>query len=131
MSNEKNTGLDAQQLQDILTAVLREARRAPDPTEKELAQIEQDRAIRKENAETILQMLKNKRIDQENCIHMRRDNTTTAVYIANGNYLICQACQAKIRPGSAPENGGDNGDFYNTHLFNRLFQLSQGEATFS
>jgi hypothetical protein len=129
MSTEKSTGINAEDLKDILTTVVREARRAPDPTEKQLAEAEQDKNIRRENGLLVLQMMKNKRAEQEACIHMRRDNTTTGVYIANGNYIICQACQAKIRPGTAPETG-DAGDFYDTHLFNRLFQLGQGEATF-
>lgn len=128
MSNEKST-TDVSAMKDMLVAVLQEARKPLDPTPQQLAQIEQDRLIRKQNAETVLLTIANKRREREACIHMRRDNTTTAVYIASGNYCICQSCQAIIRPGVAPE-GYSGEDFYDTQLFNKLWTLSQDPTIF-
>jgi hypothetical protein len=128
MSTEKSTS-DVAAMKDMLVAVLQEARKPADPTPQQIAQLEQDQAMRKEQGALVLLTLANKRREQEACIHMRRDNTTTAVYIAGGNYIICQHCQAKIRPGVAPA-GDDGQDFYDTPLFNRLWTLSQDPTVF-
>jgi hypothetical protein len=129
MSTEKNVGIDAESMKDMLVAVLAEARKPADPTPEQVAQRAQDLQMRKEQGQLVLQTLANKRREQEDCIHMRRDNTTTAVYIASGNYCICQQCQAIVRPGVAPE-GYSGQDFYDTQLFNRLWTLSQDPTIF-
>lgn len=128
MSTEKSTS-DVAAMKDMLVAVLQEARKPADPTEAQLAEIAQAQQMRKEQGELVRLTIANRRREQEACIHMRRDNTTTGVYIAGGNYIICQHCQGIIRPGVAPE-GYSGQDFYDTQLFNKLWTLSQDPTVF-
>lgn len=114
MSQEKaSVNISNDQLQSMLEAVITAARQAPEPTEAEKAQIAQSLIDRKQQAELVHIQAQNKKAEQEACVHMRRDNTCAAVYVANGNFMICQHCQKIIRPETE------------LTLFNRLFQLSQ------
>lgn len=99
-------------LKEMLVTVLQEARKPADPTPEEAAAKEQDKALRKQTALLALNNQLAKEAEQEACIHQRRYGTTTAVYIQNGNYMICQQCQKKIYPDKE------------TALFNKHFQLS-------
>lgn len=120
--NEQKISMTAEQFESMMSRLLKEARKAPEPTEEELAKIEQDRQSRKEQAQLSLAVMENKRRERMACIHRRKDGTNASVYVPNGHFMICQMCQAVIRPGTAP--AGDLGvDIYDTQLFNELFQL--------
>jgi rRNA-processing protein FCF1 len=119
MSQEKpSVSFTAEQLQEMLRTVLQEARKPADPTPAQIAELEAAQTARKQQAELVLAEAARKKAEQEACIHLRRDGTSTGVYVENGNYIICQQCQAIIRPET------------NLAMFNRLFQLSQSPATF-
>lgn len=125
MEDKKISGVDAAALESVLKTVIAEARK-PVLTEEEVRKRKADQEARERNSAMVREGLEQKKNAQRLCSHMRRDGTTRAVYILNGNYLLCQACQATIRPGEAPA-GYAGMDIYDTNLFNRLFQLSQPE----
>jgi hypothetical protein len=105
---------------DQFLELVKELRKPADPTPEQQAAIEQDKRDRQTQAELSLQIQDNRRAEQEACSHMRTGvwaGTTTAVYVQNGNFLICQQCQKIIRPENEPQ------------LFNRLIQ-SQAQANF-
>jgi hypothetical protein len=110
-ANEKSTGIDADQLQQILATVIAEVRKPAELTEEQKAAKEQDKEMRAQQALLALEIQRNRERDQAACLHQRRDGTTPAVYVANGNYMLCQHCQKIIRPE------------VETELFNRLMQL--------
>ena len=99
-------------LKEMLVSVLQEARKPADPTPEELAARESDREMRKQTALQALGVQQSKIAEQEACVHLRRDGTTTGVYVENGNYIICQQCQKIIRPEKE------------LALFNKLFQMT-------
>lgn len=133
MSEEKGINLNAKQLQDLITAAVTAAvaeTKKPAPlTEQQIAEIQQANDMRLQQRDIVLQEQANKKAAQHACTHMRRDNTCCAVYVQNGNYLICQACQALVRP-DVEEKFRDTASIYDTQLFNRLFQLAATPATF-
>lgn len=116
-ANEKSTGIDADQLQQILSTVIAEVRKPPELTEEQQAAKKQDAEMRAQQALLALEAQRVREREQAACLHQRRDGTTPAVYVADGNYMICQHCQKIIRP----EKEAD--------LFNRLLQL-QNPAVF-
>lgn len=118
MAEKPTVALSGDQLQELITAAIAAAKQPPAPTPEELAQKEQEREMRRQQAELVLLEAENKRRAQEACAHMRRDGSTPAVYVQDGNYIICQHCQKVIRPAAEPD------------LFNKLFQLGQSAATF-
>jgi len=120
--SEQKTGLTAEQMKELMLAMAQELRKPPLPTPEQQAAIDSDKQMRKEQAQLALARMENERRERLACIHRRKDGTNNAVYVPNGHFMICQSCQAVIRPGTAPE--GDLGvDIYNTQLFNELFQL--------
>jgi hypothetical protein len=125
--------LTAEQLQTLITsavtAAVSESRKPAPLTDAQEAEILQANDMRLQQRDLVLQGEANKRALQAACSHMRRDNTCSCVYVASGNYIIDQQCQAIIRPGTAPEGYAGN-DIYDTQLFNRLFQMSESAATF-
>lgn len=133
MSEEKGTNLTAKQLQDLIAAtvaaVVAESKKPAPLTEQQLAEVHQANEMRLQQRDLVLQEQANKKASQNACSHMRRDNTCCAVYVQNGNYLICQACQALVRP-EVPVEQRDQQSIYDTQLFNRLFQLAATPATF-
>lgn len=96
--------LTADQLRELLIEV-----RRPIPTDKEIAEQKDALEARKANAALTLQILEQKKMNQQMCTHLRYDGTVRAVYVQNGDFLICQGCQDVIRR-DRPE------------LFNRLIQ---------
>lgn len=129
MEKEKAAvAITADELKSILSTVIAEARKPPEPTEEEKAVMASEKAMRKQTAEQSLAAMENKRREQAACIHMRRDGSSTAVYVHNGNFFICQQCQAVIHPGVRPEGSDDTMGIYDTQLFNRLFQLQPGDV---
>lgn len=114
--------MSAEQFEAMMLRMAQELRKPPEPTPEQQAAIESDKQTRKEQAQLALARMENERRERLACIHRRKDGTNNAVYVPNGHFMICQSCQAVIRPGTAPE--GDLGvDIYNTQLFNELFQL--------
>lgn len=119
--------LTPKQLQDLITAAVTAAvaeSKKPAPlTDRELAEIEQAQDMRLQQRDLTLAEQARKAADKRACTHMRRDNTCSGVYVANGGYIICQQCQGIIKPAPAPE--GYSGDqIFDTNLFNRLFTLT-------
>lgn len=131
---EQTLTLTATNLKDIIAAAVAESRKPSELEQLELeekkaaqeqkrAQIEQDQQTRRETAEQQLQIMANKRAFQKLCTHKHRKGDThcTFVHDEQGGYVLCQKCQAVIRPGVAPKSY--TGDvIFDTDLFNRLFQ---------
>lgn len=115
--------VDTATLKDLLVTVMEEARK-PVITDEMKRKQAADAEARKSNAALVLAEEEKKRNFQRLCSHMRRDGSTRAVYVVNGNFMICQACQAVVRPGVRPDNYNGR-DIYDNDLFNKLFQLSQ------
>lgn len=122
--------LTAQQLKDLLMAVIAEGRKPAPLTEAQEAAFKQELDMRRDMGLQQLQLIANKRAEQAACSHYRRDNSCSGVFISDGYYIICQQCQAKVRPGVAPDKD-QSGDIYDTNLFNRLFQSTQSPAMFN
>lgn len=122
--NDKTANLTAADLKDILRTVIEEARKPTPPTDKEIAQIEQEQQMRRDQAQLVLNEMENKRRFQRTCTHkhpLRDGGGSHCVYIVDGNYILCQKCQGKIRPEAAPV-GYTGGDIYDVNLFNMLLQ---------
>ena len=87
------------------------------------AQIEQDQQTRRDTAQQQLQILNARKQMQRVCTHKHRDGHTHGVHIVDdiGGFVLCQKCQAVIRPGMAPK-GYTGTVIFDTDLFNRLFQ---------
>ena len=114
--------MSAEQFEAMMLRMAQELRKPPEPTPEQQAAIDSDKQMRKEQAQLALSRMENERRERLACIHRRKDGTNNAVYVPNGHFMVCQSCQAVIRPGVAPE--GDLGvDIYSTQLFNELFQL--------
>lgn len=112
-------------LKDIISsavaAAVAEARKPAPPTDEEKRAIEQKQTDRKEQADLILADIEKKRADQKLCTHKHRNGVGHGVYIQDGNYILCQKCNVKVRPEPAPR-GYKGGDIYDTALFSRMFQ---------
>lgn len=101
-----------------------ETMRNPPLTEKQKADVEQEQQMRLSQAKLVLAEMENKRRTQRMCTHkhpLRDGGGSHCVYIVDGNYILCQKCQGKIRPEAAPE-GYKGGDIYDVNLFNMLLQ---------
>lgn len=104
-----------------LIALVREIKE-PVVTEQMKKEHASQQEARQQEAAQYAEMHANKIAMQLNCTHLRRDGTCRAVFIQNGNYLLCQKCQAVIRQGTAPAKDNAMNAIYDTALFNRLFQ---------
>lgn len=116
MTATASTSITAEQLKDILAAVITEARK-PVQTEKDLRDIKDAQDTRVANAELVKQQAANKKYQQDSCTHMRKDGTCRAVFIKGSGpdvepFMICQGCQDKTWASKEPAE------------FNRLFQLA-------
>jgi hypothetical protein len=133
MSDQKQAvTLTPDQLQQLLVNMAKEIRRPADPTPQQLAEIEDARKSREENARLQLAKLNNQMAVQSACTHRRKDRTTTCVYEYMGSYLICQQCQAIIHAGSRPAGNlgkETSNHLYDTRMFNEHFQETQAGAT--
>lgn len=119
-------------LQSAMLSVI-EIARTPVLTDAQKREIEDRQQERKENAEKERQRQKHVKAVRRACTHHRRDGSCRAVYVkgcgdgplpdgtGSGNFFICQACQAIIRPGVEPENYGGL-DIFDDALFTRLWQ---------
>lgn len=120
--------LTADDLKSIISAAVASAvieAKRPYISEQEQRKLENDQRMRLETAEQVRQGIENRLAMQKRHRHIRReDGKTQMVYIENGHYLICQECQAVVRPGVAPENYKGR-DIYNDQLFYDHLQMSQ------
>jgi hypothetical protein len=89
-----------------------EAMRKPVKTEEQIRAEEQAKKDRAIMGELLQQKEANRKAEQSACTHTRFNGTTCAVYIANGNYMLCQHCHKVIRPSEEPA------------LFSKLNQLA-------
>lgn len=114
MTQEKETPQIAFN-QDQLLALIKEMRKPADPTPEQIAQKQGEIENRKHIAQQEHAKQANRKAEQEYCPHTRyEDGSTRMVYVQNGNYLICQACQFILRPE-------DDVKTFNQH-FGRTFQ---------
>ena len=100
-----------------LTTLIKEIKKPEPPSELEQKKLKQAQDSRRQLASTHAEVAESKRRQQKICTHLRRDGTSRAVY------LICQKCQAIVRPEDAAKKSHVN-TIYDTNLFNRLFQMS-------
>jgi hypothetical protein len=126
---EQGVALTAADLQKLLSTVIAEAKK---PTALEQAKLDAEaeekmkaQQHRLEQAESIKAEMAQKAMEKRLCSHKHSTGQSHGVYIQDGNYILCQKHQCKIRPGVAPTNY-QGSDIYDTALFNEVFQsLSQ------
>lgn len=99
-----------------LLELIKELRKPPEPTDDEKARKATEIQNRKDQAELVKANAERKRIEQEYCTHLRKNQTTLGVYVQNGNFIVCQGCQKIIRPEE------------DVNLFNKLFVLCFSNA---
>lgn len=129
MSNEPVT-LSKTDLKDIIAgavaAAVAEAKK-PYVSEDDLKRIESEQNARAANADLLRQEHENKQRFKRTCTHKRRDGSNRTVWVSEGlgseGYILCQKCQAVIRPGTAPKDYKGTA-IYDTVLYNTLFQTS-------
>jgi hypothetical protein len=158
MSNEeKNLSLTANDLKELfkqqaeenaktLAAVIA-AVKAPTEIEQQKidqqkARIQQDNETRKESAEQIKQDMANKAFRKSACAHQSGSGGSHhyhTVFVSDdlGGYVLCQKCNAVIRPenqlGSFPKDFRTirTDVIFNTALFNTLFQTTNQSGVFA
>ena len=128
MSESKQVALTAEDLQAILATVIAESKKPSPPTEEEQKKLAQAQENRKRTALRHGEIVKAKEWAQKNCTHMRRDGTSRAVYVKNGNYLHCQKCHVNIRPEADEAKKSNVNSIYDDGLFSRLFQMATSSA---
>ena len=135
---EQAVTLTPSQLKEMFVEMAKELRRPADPTPEQEAQKQTDQDARRSTAEMQLQIIRNKRAEQEACTHMRRDGSSSCVYVypqssgVTGNFVICQQCQAMIHPEPRPTGPlaqETQNHIYDTRLFNTHFAKAQASAT--
>ena len=141
MSDPKSQAitLTPEQLKAMFVEMVKELRRAADPTPEQLAQKQTDLDARRSTAESQLQIMRNKQAEQSACSHMRRDGSSSCVYVfpqadglSTGNFVICQQCQAMIHPEPRPTGPlaqETQSHIYDTRLFNIHYAKAQASAT--
>lgn len=105
-----------------VTAAVAEAKKPAPPTDKELRDIQQAQEARAALAADVVDTIKQKQFNQRTCTHSHGTGESHGVYVQDGNYILCQFCQAKVRPEVPVEQRTDKSAIYDTALFNRLFQ---------
>ena len=120
---EKNDERLAKLIQEIHKPTELEQREL-DKIKKELEDRQKERL---ENRDEELRKIEAKRIRQRTCLHQRRDGTSRAVYVRNGNFFVCQDpdCNAVIFPGPEPaKEQRVPYAIYDTEQFTRLMQTA-------
>lgn len=97
MSENKNIGLTAEQLKDLLASAILEGRK-PIVTEQDLRRQASEKEMKLAELEAENARIAATEQRQRDCSHAHRDGSTRTVYIQNGNYRICQFCQKVIHP---------------------------------
>ena len=116
MSQPAAASISADQLKDILAAVIAEARK-PVVTDKEILEAKHAQEMRASKAELVKEQMRNKKFQQETCTHMRKDGSCRAVFVKGSGpdvepFMICQGCQDITLASKEPAE------------FNRLFQAA-------
>src|SRR5579863_171980 len=131
MANEpKQLTLTSDDLKALITAAVAAAKEPNELERLELeekraqkdvqrAQIEEEQRLRAETGLQQLAIAENKRSIQKICTHKHKQGATHCVYVTDdrGGYVLCQKCQAVVRPGPAPVKN-NIGAIYDTPLFN-------------
>lgn len=93
----------------------------------EEAQKLKDRQV--ERVETAAQELRDielRKQFREICTHKRRNNTSRAVYVPNGDFFICQECRLVCFKEPAPPKGQRNPEaVYSNKLYNEFQQTAR------
>jgi hypothetical protein len=110
MSEKEKIGLSKDDLLEILKEVKR-----PVKTDEQIRAEEQAKRDAEALAESMREVERQKKADQDACLHARRNGSTPAVYVSDplGGYFLCQHCRKIVRPNEEPD------------LFNKLMQLSR------
>lgn len=129
---EKGISIGAQELKDLLTAVVQEAKKPAPPTEAELKRQEEEQEQRQLAGEQQRDMIAQKKANQSVCSHTRPSalgGGTRTIFIQDdlGGYMLCQKCHIRVRPALSEDvRKRDAVDIvYDTRLFNELFQAAQ------
>jgi hypothetical protein len=143
--------LDAQTLAEMIkTAVATAVTEARKPTELELEElearkelrdvekrkVEADNQSRMETAHQQKKMMEDRRRAQRLCLHEGgRPVHSYAVFVNDplGGYVLCQGCQATIRPEAhkAHFQSGNTTAIFDDVLFNQLFQKTSTSGMFA
>jgi len=116
---------NAENLAEVIKAV-----KAPNVIEQkkldaESKAVQDAQEARKQQSESTLLDIKRKGQSQRICSHEhQKTGQTHGVFVmekSGPGYVLCQLCQAIVRPGVAPE-GYKGVHIYDTGLFNQLFQ---------
>jgi hypothetical protein len=129
MEREEKISIGATELQAMIKTIMEEARKPLPPTEKELAKMAEEQALRAQQGALVRLNAQNRKNHQRLCSHLRRDGSTRAVFVQDdlGGYMLCQGCQDRIRPelADAQRKLDAPNTNYNSDMFNRLFQAAQ------
>lgn len=81
---------------------------------------------RKENAQETIQGIEKRKAYRQICSHKRRNGTSRAVHIANGDFFICQECSIVVfKEPAPPQNKRVPEAFYDTNLYNEFMQTAR------
>jgi hypothetical protein len=123
-AKSQSLALTPEALQSLIsaavTAAVSEAKKPAPLTSQEEARLKQDNELRAETAKNVLEGMKTRKFEQKACTHTHATGQSHCVFIIDGNYILCQKCQGKIRPEDGVNKDGNA--IYDTALFNRLFQ---------
>lgn len=125
MAENKAVSLTAEDLKDVLRTVIEEARK-PVVTEQDQRVIDQRQQERAQSVQQLeAERANTEWIQTKICPHRRRDNTPRTVlnnFPANsgGTFMVCQKCQAVIRPSDEKGTRFEGGVIYSTDIFNSL-----------
>jgi hypothetical protein len=120
---QQTLGITTEQLMLVLNESKKPSQEEQHKQDKKIAaakrQAEVDVALQEERKQIRLAKI-------ANCSHKRRDGTCRAVFVPNGNYLLCQKCQGIVRPALVKGEPESHilGTMYDTRLFNELFQMT-------
>lgn len=118
---------------EMLASVIQELKKPTVLEQKaidaEIARIRAANEERKTNAGGILQQMEDVRFQRTVCTHKHSSaegGHSHGVFVMekapSPGYIHCQKCHVNIRPGMAPKENADSRGFYDTALFNRIFQ---------
>jgi hypothetical protein len=144
----KNVSLTAEDLKNIIAGAVSEAvkaAKAPNAIEQakldqQQKQIEQDQQTRLETSEQIKQDMANKAFRKQTCQHEGgKPKHPHTVFVSDdlGGYVLCQVCNAVIRPESQlvhfPKDIQQKRQdiIFNTALFNKVFQSTDASGMFA
>ena len=138
MSDKATVAITAEQLQEMMTAVVQTAiaaaRKPADPTPEELARKASDEEMRRQQTLLELQKDEERRINQKYCTHRHPNGTSSVARVEhfsplpNTNFIICVHCQGKIKPAPATTDEKDQ-YIYDEHLYWTLLG-AQNTTTF-